>query len=467
MSLPGRIVTSILAVTTLSLALMAPALPAAAQRGDAIVLVRDAEIENAIRTMVAPILRAANLDANAVEVHLVQDRRINAFVAGGQRIFLNTGLIMRTESANQLLGVIAHEAGHIRGAHLVALQEALRNATAQMILETILAGAAMAASSTNRRPDGYSGGGQNPQNVPGPPGVPGAVRTLLSYTRGQEQQADQAGVTFLERAGMSPRGMLEVMRMLQQQERIYVGSGADPYLRTHPMSSERITFLEEAVARSRINTSDPPQYRELHARMVAKTLGYFEPQRAMQKYPQTDNSTAGRYGRAMALFRLGQPQAAIAMADQLIRENPRDPYFHEFKGDVLRESGQPAAAVGAYSQAVALLPRDAALRFGLGQAQFYARQQVAATKTLEQVVQMEPTNVAAWDLLQKAYDASGNTAMRDLAAAEYFYLQGHRSRAAFKAEAASRSLPRGTPAWLRAQDLKIAIDNDRNDKSRR
>ncbi len=437
-------------------------MPAAAQRGDPVVLVRDAEIENAIRIMVAPILRAANLDANAVEVHLVQDRRINAFVAGGQRIFINTGLIMRTESANQLLGVIAHETGHIRGAHLVALQDAIRGATAQMILETILAGAAMAASSANRRPDGYAGAGGNTSgNVPTPPDAPGALKSLLAYTRAQEQAADQAGVTFLERAGMSPRGMLEVMRMLQQQERIYVGSGADPYLRSHPMSGERIAFLEEAVRRSRsANASDSAPFREMHARMVAKTMGYFEPQRAMQKY-QNDNSTAGRYGRAMAMFRSGQTQAAVALADQLIRENPRDPYFHEFKGDVLRDSGQPAAAVGAYSQAVALLPRDPALRFGLGQAQFNAGQQAAATKTLEAVVQTEPTNVAAWDLLQKAYDASGNTAMRDLAAAEFFYLQGHKSQARYKAEAASRSLPRGTPAWIRAQDLKVALEADK------
>ncbi len=460
--MPGRIAGSILAVATLLLSLLSSAGPAAAQR-DQIVLVRDAEIENAIRVMCTPIWRAAGLDASAIEVHLVQDRRINAFVAGGQRIFINTGLIMRTETANQLLGVIAHETGHIKGAHLIGLQEALRNATAQMILETILAGAAVAGSASNRRPDGYAGGGsQGGQNVPGPPGAPGALKALLAYTRSQEQQADQAGVTFLERAGMSPRGMLEIMRMLQQQERIYVGSGADPYLRSHPMSSERITFLEEAVSRSRVmNAGDPPQFREMHARMIAKTLGYFEPQRAMQKYPQGDNSTAGRYGRAMALFRLGQPQAAVAMADQLIRENPRDPYFHEFKGDVLRDSGQPAAAVAAYNQAVALSPRDPALRFGLGQAQFNAGQQAAATKTLELVVQVEPTNVGAWDLLQRAYDASGNTAMRDLAAAEYFYLQGNRSQAAYKAEAASRTLPRGTPAWLRAQDLKAAIQADR------
>lgn len=441
---------------------MAAAAPAAAQRGEQMVLVRDAEIENAIRIMVAPILRAANLDAGAVEVHLVQDRRVNAFVAGGQRIFLNTGLIMRTESASQLLGVIAHETGHIRGAHLIGLQEAVRNATAQMILETILAGAAAAGASTNRRPDGYAGAGQSGGNVPGPPGAPGALKTLLSYTRSQEQQADQAGVQIMERAGLSPRGMLEVMRMLQQQERIYVGSGADPYLRSHPSSSERIVFLEEAVARSRTaNTPDPPQFRELHARIVAKTLGYFEPQRAMQKYPQSDNSVAGRYGRAMALFRLGQAQASIAMLDQLIREHPRDPYFHELKGDVLRDTGKPAAAVPAYSQAVALAPRDAALRFGLGQAQVNAGQHAAAAKTLEMVVQVEPRNVAAWDLLQRAYDASGNTAMRDLAAAEFFYLQGNKSQAAYKAEAASRALPRGTPAWLRAQDLKAAIEADR------
>ncbi|QQS12850.1 MAG: M48 family metalloprotease [Rhodospirillales bacterium] len=411
--------------------------------------------------MSRPIFQAAGLDAGAIEVHLVQDRKINAFVAGGQRIFINTGLIMRTESANQLLGVLAHEAGHIRGGHLAILQEQMRNATALAVLEMILAaGAAGAGGSINRSGQGTGAGG----NVPGQPGAPYALKQLLAYNRAQEQAADQAGVTALERAGMSPRGMVEVMRMLQQQERIYVGSGADPYLRSHPSSSERIAFLEEMVSRSRTaNVPDPPAFKEMHARMVAKTLGYFEPARALQKYPSGDNSVAGRYGRAMALFRMGQAAAAVAMADQLIRENPRDPYFHEFRGDVLRDSGRPGDAVASYAQAVALSPGDAALRFGLAQAQSGAGRHADAAKTLEQVVRVEPTNGGAWDLLARTYAALGNQPMTDLATAEKFYLEGpeKRSAALHKADAAARALPRGSPAWQRATDLRAAIEADR------
>ncbi|CAN0467186.1 unnamed protein product, partial [Phaeothamnion confervicola] len=228
---------------------------ASAQR---LVLVRDAEIEHTIRILATPIFRAAGLDPGVIEVHLVQDPSLNAFVASGQRIFLHTGLIMRTENASQLIGVIAHETGHIKGAHLAKLQDAIRNATAEAIIEQILAGAAVFAGSQINRDT--QGAPRDPRVLGG--GDSAALRSFLGYTRSQEQQADQAAVGFLERAGISPKGMLEFLKILQVQERIYVGVRGTGYMRTHPMTSERIDFLEEQIARSRVlNAAEPPQYK--------------------------------------------------------------------------------------------------------------------------------------------------------------------------------------------------------------
>lgn len=432
----------------------APAI-ASAQR---LVLVRDAEIENTIRILATPIFRAAGLDPGAIEVHLVQDASLNAFVASGQRIFLHTGLIMRTENASQLIGVIAHETGHIKGAHLAKLQDAIRNATAEAIIEQILAGAAVVAGSQMGRNDG--GYPRDPRVLGG--GSSTALKNFLGYTRSQEQQADQAAVGFLERAGISPRGMLEFMKILQVQERIYVGVRGTGYMRTHPMTSERIDFLEEQIARSRVlNAAEPPQYKELHARMVAKTLGYFEPQRALSKYPDSDRSIAARYGRAMALWRSGQVATSMSILDALIREHPRDPYIHELKGDILRDSQRPAEAVVSYERAVALLPSSIALRYQLAQAQVNAGRFAPAVRNLDQVVIAENRNLGAWDLMARAQAGLGNQAMTDLATAEVFLLKGDRQAAIYKATAAERALPRGSPAWQRAMDIKGFIESGR------
>lgn len=446
----------ILSCIALLLAVVGAPAIASAQR---LVLVRDAEIENTIRIFATPIFRAAGLDPAAIEVHLVQDPSLNAFVAGGQRIFLHTGLIMRTENAGQLIGVIAHESGHIKGAHLAKLQDAIRNATAEAIIEQILAGAAVVAGSQMGRND--SGVPQEPRVLGGGNSV--ALRNFLNYTRSQEQQADQAAVTFLERAGISPKGMLEFMKILQVQERIYVGVGRNSgYMRTHPMTSERIDFLEEQIARSRVlNTAEPAQYKELHARMVAKTLGYFEPQRALSKYPDSDRSVPARYGRAMALWRGGQTATSLSILDGLIREHPRDPYIHELKGDILRDSQRPAEAVTSYERAVALLPSSTALRYQLAQAQVNAGRFAAAVRNLDQVVVIETRNLGAYDLLARAHAGQGNQGMTDLATAEVFLLKGDEQAAIYKATAAERALPRGSPGWQRAMDIKGYIESGR------
>jgi len=446
----------IVSCIALVLAFVGASASASAQR---LVLVRDAEIENTIRILATPIFRAAGLDPASIEVHLVQDPSLNAFVASGQRIFLHTGLIMRTENASQLIGVIAHESGHIKGAHLAKLQDAIRNATAEAIIEQLLAGAAVVAGSqTNRNDGGYP---RDPRVLGG--GNSTAMQSFLSYTRSQEQQADQAAVGFLERAGISPKGMVEFLKILQVQERIYVGVGRSAgYMRTHPLTSERIDFLEEQVAHSRtVNAGEPAQFKELHARMVAKTLGYFDPQRALAKYPTSDNSIAARYGRAMAYWRSGQTATSLTILDGLIRDYPRDPYIHELKGDILRDSQRPAEAVTSYERAVALLPSSSALRFSLAQAQVNAGQFAPAVKNLDQVVIVEERNLGAWDLMARAQSGLGNQGMTDLATAEVFLLKGDRDAAVYKATAAQRALPRGSPGWQRAGDIKGFIESGR------
>ncbi|MBV8392062.1 MAG: M48 family metalloprotease, partial [Alphaproteobacteria bacterium] len=334
--------------TLICLALFAlePLRAASAQQGQRLNLIRDAEIESDIRTMVTPIWQAAGLDPEAIQIMIVQDNAINAFVAGGQRIFINTGLLMRTETANQLIGVLAHETGHIAGGHLARQQEELEKLSTMQILEMLVGGALMAGSAVSGTPAGR--GGQT--GVSGPP-VPGSLIAYLQYSQAQEASADQAAITFLERAHQSPKGAAQFMRILEHQERLMIGR-RDPFLTDHPLTPERIAVFEAAAQRSPYaNTPDPPRFVEMHRRIVAKLLGFVAPQAALQRYPESDRSVPARYGRAIALYRTGALGSALLTIDGLIKEAPNDPYFHEIKGQMLFENGRVADSITAYRRA--------------------------------------------------------------------------------------------------------------------
>ena len=436
----------------LSLLALAPLRAAYAQRLN---LIRDAEIENTIRTFVIPIWRAAGLDPNAVEIMIVQDGSLNAFVAGGQRIFINTGLIMRTETPNQLIGVLAHESGHIAGGHLARMQEELRALSTMQILETILAGGAMAGGAVSG-----SGGGRG-----GPTGgatkAPGSVMSFLRYSQTQESAADQAAMNYLQKTGQSPKGSVQFLRTLQKKERMAI-TQRDPYLSTHPLTPERISAFEEAAARSPYaNTPDTPKFLDMHHRMVAKLYGFVAPDIALQRFSEADRSVPARYARAIALYRKGTLGSALLTIDGLLKEYPNDPYFHEVRGQMLYENGRAAEAVTSYRRAVQLLPAVGILKIDLARALLDTNNPEndrEAIRNLELAVQQEASSFELWRLLAAAYSKQNNAGMTSLARAEMAILRGQRAEAQSHAAAAERNLQPGTPAWQRAQDIKAYIN---------
>jgi len=436
----------------LSLLALAPLHAAYAQRLN---LIRDAEIENTIRTFVIPIWKAAGLDPNAVEIMIVQDGSLNAFVAGGQRIFINTGLIMRTETPNQLIGVLAHESGHIAGGHLARMQEELRAMSTMQILETILAGGVMAGGAVSG-----SGGGRG-----GPTGgatkAPGSVMSFLKYSQTQESAADQAAMSYLQKTGQSPKGSVQFLRTMLKEERMAM-TQRDPYLTTHPLTPERISAFEEAAARSPYaNTPDTPKFLDLHHRMVAKLYGFVAPDIALQRYTEADRSVPARYARAIALYRKGSLGSALLTIDGLLKEYPNDPYFHEVKGQMLYENGRAAESVTSYRRAVQLLPAVGILKIDLARALLDTNNPEndrEAIRNLELAVQQESGSFELWRLMAAAYSKQNNAGMTSLARAEMAILRGQRSEAQSHAAAAERSLQPGTPAWQRAQDIKAYIN---------
>lgn len=409
-------------------------------------LIRDAEIEATIRTYATPLFEAAGLDPRAVEVLIVDDTTLNAFVAGGQKIFVNTGLLLAAETPNQLIGVLAHETGHIAGGHLARTHEALKNASAQSILALILGGAAAAAGAGDAAAAIITGGASLSQ------------RTFLQYTRAQEGVADQAAVRYLEITGQSPVGLMEFIETLGDQE-LLVASSQDPYVRTHPLSQERVESLRAQVATSRYrDAKDPPDFIILHERMRAKLFGYLNGLvQTLRKYPESDVSLPARYARAIAYHRAHKTQTALEVLAGLLAEAPDDPYFHELKGQILLESQQVEAAIPAYARAVELQPDDGQLRLGLGQAQASsasAEYVKEAVENLKAAAAIEPRNPTAWRWLATAYARDEQLAMAALATAERYALTGEYRDALLQANRALKGLPRGSPSYLRAEDLE-------------
>ena len=420
--------------------------PRAASAQQSISFIRDAEIETTIREFVSPVFAAAGLDPAAIRIYLVNDSRLNAFVAGGQNLFLNTGLLMRSQSPGQVIGVAAHETGHIAGGHLARTQEALRNATIQSIIAMVLGAAASAAA-----------GGQGAGGVlAGGAGV--GQRSILQYSVEQEAKADQAGLGFLDATGQSARGLLAFFRVLENEDLLSEGR-RDPYLRTHPLTRQRIEVVQDHVDHSRFSdVPDKPEFIEMHKRMVAKLFGFLKPPaETLAQYKESDTSVAARYARAVAYYRIPNLQKALPAIDGLIAEEPKNPYFHELKGQMLFESGKVAEAVAPYEEAVRLRPDAALLRTELGQVQIESGDPALnkrALANLSEGVRLEPDNSNAWHFLAIAYGRQDDIGMSALALAEEALIVGDKQLAVQQATRAIQLLKAGTPARLRAEDLK-------------
>jgi predicted Zn-dependent protease len=440
--------------TRLTAAAVAAALAFApvATRAQDLPLIRDAEIEGLMRIYTGPLFDAAGLTRESVNVHLIQSRGINAFVAGGQRIFIYTGLLTGAKTPNEVIGVLAHETAHIAGGHLARLGLQLDKASNLAIITTLLGAAAMAGGMVAGS-SGAAGAGQG--LMMGGAGL--AQRNVLSYARAQESAADQAAVRILDKTGQSSRGMLELFHKLANQS-LASAQFVDPYVMSHPMPLDRIRNLERlAKASPHFDKPDPPLLVLRHKLMQAKIIGFVEsPQAVYQKYPASDTSLPARYARAIAAFRIGDLKNALPVIEGLIAEIPENPYFWELKGQALLESGQAAQAIPPLQEAVKRLPTNGLIRMLLAQAQLGLDGQANATAALESLrlaQRSEDDSPRLHMLMAQAYGRLNNLAQAELATAEMAVRRGDRELASQKATGAIKGLQPNTPEWLRAQDI--------------
>ena len=395
--------------------------------------------------MVTPIWKAAGLEPSALHVYLIEDKQINSFVAGGQNEFINTGLIMRAETPNQLIGVLAHETGHIAGGHLTRFQDAARNASIEGIIAMVIGAAASVAGKG-------SGGGAAMLPAQGV-----AQRAFMQYSVTQEASADHAAMTFLDASGQSARGLLQFFQILQGEEML-AGIREDPYLRTHPLTSQRIDYVRNHVEHSRFSdVPDKSANIEMLKRIKVKLDAFISaPSSTLQKYTEKDQSVLARYARAIALYRVPQLDKALPTIDGLIRDFPQDPYFRELKGQMLFENGRIAEAVQPYEEAVRLAPAAPLLRISLAQVYIEAndpKQNKRAIAYLNDALRTEDKETGGWHLLATAYGRDNQIGMAALALAEEGLASGKKKDAQQQASRAKALLPKNSAAYNRAENI--------------
>ncbi len=418
--------------------------PAVAADGS---VLRDTETERLFHDISAPLIRAANLDPKSVDVVLLNDPEINAFVATGQRVYIQSGLLLATDNVNQLQGVIAHELGHVAGGHSVQMADGEKSATGFSIATLVLGALAMAAGA------GDAGLGIMMM------GQRAALGKFLAFTRAAESTADAAGATYLSKAGISGKGMLSFFNKLQNQEYRLAIYDTDSYDRTHPLSNERIQALRQRLE------GDPawnkPVDADLEARferVKAKLYGFVNPKQAVNKYPESDQSVPGHYARAYAYHVSGSPEKALSEANALVAVDPHDAYFLELKGQILLESGRPADAIAPLREATERSGDAPLIASMLGHALIATEVPenfTEAKQVLKAAVGRDNDNPFAWYQLGMIYDQEGDPARAALATAERNNLEGNPKLALASAEMAMKGIPAGSPDYLRAQDIAM------------
>ena len=424
-------------------AAMIAAQPVAAQS-----ILRDAETEAFLDEISAPLIEAAGLEPDNVEIILINDPSINAFVAGGQAVYIHSGLIDAADSAEEVQGVIAHELGHITGGHILRYGEGAAAAT-KISLLSMIAGIGAALAGAGDAAMGIMMAGQQ-----------AAMGKFLAFSRTQESSADFAGVEYLSKSGISGRGSLAFFGKLLNQEYRYGYSQSDEagFYRTHPLSGDRIAALREVYEK------DPAWERPRDARnqanferVKAKLVGYLaKPSATLRDYPETDATVPALYARAYAYHQNARVDLALGATDQLLAIDPDDPYFLELKGQVLLESGRPEESLEPLRRATALTNSEPLIASLFGHALIATEDRdnyEEAERVLRAAVGRDRRNPFAWYQLGVVYAARGDTARARLATAEQQVMSGQYGLALRSAQAAEGGLDHGTPDWIRAQDI--------------
>ncbi|MEA2860476.1 MAG: hypothetical protein QOC72_2515 [Methylobacteriaceae bacterium] len=439
-------------------ALAALSITGSVARADGVSVIRDAETEQLLRDYVTPIFHAAGINTGAARIILVGDKSFNAFVADGQKIFINVGALMEAKTPNEIIGVLAHESGHIAGGHLARGRQELARAQIMSVAGMLVGAAGAVATGVSARrnngPVGTDSAGMAGM-IMGPQEL--VRRHLLAYQRTEEQAADRAAVRFLDATHQSSKGLLTTLERFSN-DALFQTSQIDPYLLSHPLPTERISNLQQfAKASPYYDANDSPALQARHDLMRAKLVGFLgDPNEAARRYPTRDGSLPARYARAISAYRFGRLQESLAQIDGLTTAEPNSPYFWELKGQVLLESGRANEAIAPLRKATTMAPNAVPIKVLYGHALVASgtpANTAEAISVLANATQRDQDSAEGFEYLSMAYHRKGETPKAQLAAAQGLFVSGKYVEARTQASRAQAQFKEGSPGWLKADDI--------------
>lgn len=406
----------------------------------------DAEIQSHILELAQPILEVAGLPKNSVKIYIIEDDTIGAFVMKGRKLFLHTGLLIKTQTPAQLLGVLAHEIAHIAAGHLIRRSQVIDDSQNVAILGMVLGALASATTQGSQAATIIAHGANQ-----------ASLASLLKHSRSQESAADQAAMRYMVAAKISPKGLLEFLETLENQELLSV-KRRSPYVRTHPHTADRVKFArEQSLTYSNLQTRLPKKNQSKHLRMRAKLSGFIFPAtKTFQIYPPNDQSISAQYARAVGYYKKSELTKSLVILDNLLKQLPEDPYFWELKGQILLETNKKQKACAAFRKALSFSNDEPLILIQLARAELTlntGESDRSALNHLRQAVQRLPNSAFSWHQLAIAQGRTGNKAMAKLSLAEEALLRKNKPLAIRQAEIAKKRLPKGSAAYQRAIDI--------------
>ncbi len=410
-------------------------------------LVRDAEIEGLLKDYTSPIFKAAGLRTKSIAIYLVNKPEFNAFVTD-KSMFINLGAIQTAQTPNEIIGVIAHETGHIIGGHLHRLRQSVKNAQ-------VLAAIGMLAGVGAAIAGGDAGDAASGALIQGSSSI--FQRSILSYKRDEERAADRSAFSLLEKSGQSAKGLLTTFKRFSRS--LNLSSNVNPYQVSHPLPHARIAFMQKNAQASRYyNKPDPESLQFRHDMARAKIAAYSQSAGAVRRlFSKNMRSPQAQYGDAIATYLAGSPRNALPKIDNLIKQYPKYAYFHEMKGEMLLSSGKARLAIKPFQQAIKLDRfKSGIIYIELGQAYLETNDKKLldkAIKTLKAGISRDPRTTNGYSYLGRAYALKGQNNLAVAAAAEHNFNIGKYKQAKQYARRAQLKLKRGSPQWLRLQDI--------------
>ena len=421
--------------------------------------IRDEETERYIKEISKDVFDAVGLNSKAIDIIIINDNDINAFVTGGQKIFIHTGLLKAAKDPSTLIGVIAHEAGHISGGHLTRFKNQMDNALLSTSAGLILGLGSMLLGAPTDAGIGIIAGSQQV-----------AQRTLLTYSRENESYADSVALNALKKIQISPVGLINLLKILKQRYDD-LAQEKNEYARTHPLSENRISFLENAIkANPEIDVKSPEDLIYKNNRVRAKVIAFLDdPQKAYEEYSK-DDSEISIYARAIALHRMGKISDALSNVNKLIALKPEDPYYNELKGQILFENGKIQESINAYKKALALLPNSVLMRLKLAISQIETNNKEdlkSAIDVLKTILVLEPRNLTIIKKIAIAYGKLGDLGASNLYLAEEAIVTKNADQAEIFLNRAEKLIKPGTREEIRLNDLKIELKRVKKEEKKR